>query len=286
MSTRVAVVGPTKAGKTVYLASLVRAATAPYLAQKPINVRPVSHGPFAGESDQRAQAILQGEPPAATQGVEQFDLWLDLPGSFWRIGEETLQLTIVDMEGGGCMPELDRPIPAEILSVVAQADALMVVVPANHEACPSDLDQRLSRLIQEVRGNSTSYSFQRLAVVMTMAELLVWNGTTGFIDELEKREAKKEITRRCEGLIRVVSGAVPRGGDWYSLVSAYGFHSEQGYAPLEQYQEYDPTSQKMINKWRLKLDQRYTFLEHWFPYRVFEPLEFLARGVCWREVLS
>ena len=68
---------------------------------------------------------------------------------------------------------------------------------------------------------------------------------------------------------------VPSGGDWYSLVSAYGFHPDTR----------EPNALAAPGGWQLPVHGEH-FGDDWQPYRVFEPIEFLARGVCFREARS
>ena len=66
MNMQVAIVGPTKAGKTVYLACLLRAALAPRIVARPIRVRPDPESPAAMRLSKDAVEILRGGAPLAT----------------------------------------------------------------------------------------------------------------------------------------------------------------------------------------------------------------------------
>jgi hypothetical protein len=278
MSTRVAIVGPTKAGKTVYLACLLRAALAPRLAARPIKVRPDPASAAAVALDRAAVQVIRGGAPPATSEVAEFELWADLPGSLLGgLGRDSLHLRFVDTPGGECMPPAGGQVASEVRRSVADADALLVVVPADPAVRPPDLTKRLEHLVRAAvglrRDNARKYPFLRVAVVLTMAELLVVRRGSGALAAIEGLDAGEQVRNMCgRDFVRAVQALAPPGGDWYSLVSAFGFDLGTGEVPVE----------KTAAGWRLRQNGA-SFRDEWWPYRVFEPLEFLARGVCWRE---
>ncbi|HQC44811.1 MAG TPA: hypothetical protein PLC97_06250 [Myxococcota bacterium] len=278
MNMQVAIVGPTKAGKTVYLACLLRAALAPRIVARPIRVRPDPESPAAMRLSKDAVEILRGGAPLATTEVTEFELWADLPGSLLGgLGKDQLRLRMVDMPGGDTMPPPDCSIPIEVQRSVAGADALLIVIPADSSVRPEDLGARLQHLVSTSMGLRSygvgAYPFQRVAVVLTMSELLVLQHGSAALGVIEGLKAAEQVRDLCgSDFVREVRALVPPGGDWYSLVSAFGFDLNTGEVPIE----------STALGWRLRLNGA-SFLDEWCPYRVFEPLEFLARGVCWRE---
>jgi hypothetical protein len=276
---QIAVVGPTRAGKTVYLACLLRAAFARQ-ATRPIKVRADPASPATVALDRMAAAVIRGESVPATSDVTQLELLADLPGSVvFGIGRETLRLQMTDVPGGGCFPPLGVAVAPEVAQSVAEADALLVILPADAAVRPDDMADRLKHLVRSaLRARSSPRAgrpFLRIAVVVSMAELLVDGRGRNALAELEERDAQREVSRLCgESFLAVVRALVPPGADWYSLVSAFGFDPESGESVAE------PTA----DGWRVKTDGQ-KFRDSWWPYRAFEPLEFLGRGVCWREAI-
>lgn len=272
---RVTVLGPTRSGKTVYLASLLRAGFSVRRATRPIVVRADPRSAAAVALDENATAVLTGRRLPATSDASSMELFADLPGSIlFGIGKETLQISMVDVPGGACMPAPGSAIDESITHAIAESDALLVVVPADADARPPDFTDRLRHLVRATHRpeRKTAFPFLRIAVVMTMAELLVADRGVRALSALEALDGEAEVAKACEGLLPLVRSLVPPGGDWYSLVSAYGFDIRTG----------EIASERSAGGWRLKTDGR-PFRDDWYPFRAFEPLEFLARGVCWRE---
>ena len=274
----IAVVGPTKADKTVYLACLMRAAYAQNISPKQISVRPTLGSNASFTLDEIAMKILKGDAAPATSSILDYQLDVDLPGSFfWNIGEETLRLHMVDTPGGHCMPPVGDFLEPQVVASVEEADSVLLIIPADDDVRPSDLKSRLSYLIDKARGgNAEKYPFQRIAVVLTMSELLVMHRGIDALSTIEKMNAFEEIERICgSSFIKLVKESCPPGSDWYSLVSVFGFSRETG----------DVAVSKDSGKW--KLSMKHTgFKDSWMPDRVFEPLEFLARGICWQDSYS
>jgi hypothetical protein len=273
----VTVLGPTKSGKTVYLAALLRAAFSVRRAARPIVVRAdPANGP-AVALDEQANSVLTGTRLPATREVSISEFFVDLPGSIlFGVGKETLRLALVDAPGGDCLPAPDVETSVQVLQAVADADALLVIVPADEAVRPADYVARISHVVRSARRQrkGTTAPLLRIAVVMTMAELLVIDRGTKALRDLEAMDAEEEIVKACgAGFLRLIRGFVPAGADWYSLVSAYGFDIRTGEVAAE------PTA----DGWRLRTNGM-PFRDDWYPYRAFEPLEFLARGVCWREL--
>jgi len=286
---RIAVVGPTRAGKTVYLASLLRAAFARQ-ATRPIKVRPNPSNAAAVALDRIAGDVVCGATLPATADVTTLELFVDLPGSFlFGIGRETLQLQMVDVPGGDCFPAPGASVAPAVARSVSEAQALLVVVPADRTARPGDMGDRLLHLVRSAqpmaRPAHRRYPFLRVAVVVSMAELLVPEPTAATtppgarpvsaLSAVEALAADIEVARLCgAGFIATVRRLVPPGGDWYSLVSAFGFDPATGAMAAEH----------ADGGWRVKTNGK-KFRDDWWPYRAFEPLEFLGRGVCWREAI-
>jgi hypothetical protein len=162
---------------------------------------------------------------------------------------------------------------------VAAADALLIVIPADAMWRPDDLTERLLHLARTAtlaRGATgrRGAPFARIAVVVTMAELLV--GTDrGALAALEALDPTATVARLCGApFVATVRRLVPRGGDWYALASAFGFDLVTG----------EPAAELVEGEWRLRTNGA-RFRDDWWPYRVFEPVEFLARGTCWREAV-
>jgi hypothetical protein len=275
---RIAVVGPTRAGKTVYLAALLRAAFS-LRGARTIKVRPDPKNAASLMLDQQAAAVICGETPPGTATATQFDLFADLPGSlFFGIGRETLDVQMVDVPGGDAFPAPGSPVPPEIAHVVAEADGLLIILPADPLARVSDVDARLTHLVRSAGPTvlrRRPFPFQRIAVALSMAELLVaecGRDALGALDRMDATAVMRELYGAA--FMRVVAALVPPGGDWYSLVSAFGFDQTTGEIAAERHGD----------GWRLRTNGE-KFRDDWWPYRLLEPIEFLGRGVCWREAI-
>ncbi|NVB39827.1 hypothetical protein G6O69_18435 [Pseudenhygromyxa sp. WMMC2535] len=273
--TSVAIVGPSGAGKTVYLACLIRAGFSPRIRRRPVKIRSAGAANDA-RLRQLALEILQGQTPEATAALEQFELSVHLPGSrLFGIGEESINLRLIDGPGGHSMPGPEQSLSTTSIEALAQANCLMIMIPAALLRRPeNDLPERLERLSAQLhRGESGAPPFLRVAVVMTMAELLDFeHGDEAFamLDARNPRETFAELLGH--GFLTTVRSLVPSGGDYYALVSAFGFEQSGEVAAILD----GPRG------WRLRLDTD-EFRNAWYPYRVFEPIEFLGRGIAWRE---
>ncbi|MCC6316913.1 MAG: hypothetical protein IT361_04400 [Gemmatimonadaceae bacterium] len=273
---QVTVIGPTGSGKTMYLAALLRAAFSVRRASRPMVVRADPRSAAAVALDDSATALLCGRSVPATSAVSLLEFFVDLPGSrLFGIGKESMRLSMVDVPGGGCMPAPGCEVDALVVQSMAASDALLVVVPAAPAARPADFTERLRHIISlavKTRRQRQTFAFTRIAVVLTMAELLVADQGHAALATLELRDSAHEVAAACAGLPSLVRQHVPPGGDWYSMVSALGFDVATGEVACE----------ASTSGWQLRTNGQ-PFRDDWLPYRAFEPLEFLARGVCWRE---
>lgn len=277
VSRTISVVGPSGSGKTTYLAGLLRAAFSGNRVSRPLKVRPEPSNPEAIALAASASSVLRGDLLPATHSMAEYEFWIDLPGSrLGGLGSESVRLSLVDTPGGHCMPSPPEPVSPEVVRSVAAASTLMVVVPADDAVRPSDLDARLRHLVRAAvseRGNEQPFPFERVAVVVTMGELLLGRRGSRLDRELDRMDAEAVVGRTCGAdFVSSIRALVPPGGDWYSVVSVFGFHPVTG--------EFAAVGSD--GSWRLPVDER-GIHDEWGPYRVFEPIEFLARGVCWRE---
>jgi hypothetical protein len=275
---RIAVVGPTRGGKTVYLAALLRAAFS-LKGARTIKVRPDPKNAASLTLDQQAAALICGETLPGTASATRFDLFADLPGSvLFGIGRETLDVQMVDVPGGDAFPAPGTPVAPEIANVVAEADGLLIILPADPAVRVSDVDKRLTHLVRSAGAavlRRRPYPFQRIAVVLSMAELLVMERGGGALAALDRMDASAMIGELYgTAFMQAVAALVPPGGDWYSLVSAFGFDPATG----------ETTAERHGDGWRLATKGE-KFRDDWWPYRLLEPIEFLGRGVCWREAI-
>lgn len=276
MSLRIAVVGPTNSGKTVYLAALLRGAYARGRIAKPIKVRAEPTNAAGVALERVAASVICGGAAPATESVTQLELLADLPGSlFFGIGKETLQISMIDVPGGDCMPPVNSSVPLAVQQSVANADALMVVIPAELSCRPPDVCQRLRSLVDSAISTRATapdrFPFVRVAVVMSMAEVLVADRGDDAFAALESMDAQQQLTELCgPEIVSLVRQLAPPGGDWFAFVSAFGFQQTGAIAATH-------TSAG----WRITTPDE-GFNDNWRPYRVFEPIEFLGRGVCWR----
>lgn len=276
---QVAVVGPTRSGKTVFLACLLRAAFARG-SRRRMKVRPDPESPAAVELSERSGGVLCGELLPATQELTRYEFIVDLPGSrLFGLGAESLRLTLADPPGGDCMPRRGFQSNPQVVADLAAAEGLLLIVPANSDAPVDDLEPSLRQLLEDVRRvkglTKGQHTFSRAAVAVTKSELVVAHEGTAALSAMEARAAR-DVVADIYGrtLLAAVAGAVPDGGDWYSLVSAFGFDARDG----------SVAGQRHADGWRLSSEIEAS--DAWLPYRVFEPIEFLARGVCWRERLD
>ena len=272
-------VGPTGSGKTVYAASLFCAADCARRGTRlRIKVRYEPSCAAAKALSREATRIMCGHRPLGTSSTTVCQVWVDLSGSvLFGLGRESLRLTVVDLPGGDCMPPTGKPVHPEVRDAVRACDSLIVVVPVDNAISPGDMRRRLRHLVDSARGSDLGSPrpgrFLRVAVAMTKSELLaagVPESPPVHLDRLSARDVCMQICGK--GFVDAIAAIAPKGGDWYSLVSAFGFDVESG----------EVLAEKVGSGWRLRLDDG-EFQTRWSPYRVFEPLEFIARGVCWQE---
>ncbi len=278
---RISLVGTTRSGKTVYLASLLRAAFTQDRVMRPIKVRPGADCEPALDLFDSATGILCGTMPAGTTTLTRYQFVADLPGSLLAgLGKCSLDITLTDPPGGDCMPPAGSSLHPAVLADLCEADGLLLILPGDAAKLPGDLCDRLDALAQQVaeaKGVEPGKPvFLRACVVVTMAELLPAGNGGSALDELESKEPYDLVVEHVgSDLVRALRGMVAPGGDGYALVSAMGFdRSTRGVA-----------AHREAGDWKLVPGPR-GFDEAWWPYRVFEPLEFLARGVAWRARMA
>ncbi len=292
---RIALAGPTSAGKTVYLASLMRAYEFNPNRTYEIHAIPAPDNRPAQELYEVATRLICGDLPMATASVTAHELQINLPRSF--VGRtvtslpllrniraltkpELVSLTFVDVPGGGCMPEPGRETAAAVVADLAQADAMLLLLSGQglRDGSMSDAGSRLRTLLDQVRDHRqerglplSRHVFERLCVTVSMADVLVAEDGREALRKLEWMDPYHTVKRHMgDGFIREVRRAVAPGGDGYALVSAFGFERSSG----------NVAAQQDVDGWNLGLDEG-TFGQ-WWPYRLFEPVEFLARGIHWR----
>ena len=263
----------------MYLASLLLASDAMGRTSRPLQVRPEPDNEPAFRLYDRAIDVLMGRLIVATSAVNRYSFVADLPGSvFFGLGKESIQLTMVDVPGGGCVPSPEQRFSDDVLDDLAQADALLFVVPGDQELRPPNLIDRFAELLDLVRERKGIQggrpAFLRMAITLTMAELHVAPGTRDVVGKVEQLKPASTVREALgQSFVEVVRHAVAPGGDGYFLVSAFGFDRRTGARAAIQGPE----------GWHLDGENAY---RDWWPYRVYEPIEFLARGVCWRSRLN
>jgi len=278
----VALAGSTRAGKTVYLAALMRAAFAGGGQRaRLIKVRPGLGDDGARQLSQAAVRMLCGEMPVGTSALQRHNLIVDLPGSrLGNIGRASVHLSVADPPGGDCLVAPGCPPHPEVLGRAVAADGLMLMLSCDPADRHPDMEARLSSFIrcvgQSKKRGRDKCLFERIAVVLTKCELLVLDQGEGAVQGLERMQAR-DVLQDLYGaaVVNLIGDAVPPGADWYSLVSVFGFDPVTGRSAVRRARQ----------GWVYDGPVRDGVAEDWQPYRVYEPLEFLARGVCWQEAL-
>lgn len=253
-------VGPSGCGKSVYLASLLRGGLARSARARPMKARPMSE--LADRLEAQAFDILRGRTPPGTNAVGSFELGVDLPGSrFFDLGAESVDLTMVDPPGGECIPPLGQACSPAVAAALEEAEGLLLLLPP----------VQVPHLIQRLGATLAGLDFLRVAVAMTMSELLVRDEADPYL-ALEGLDAQDAIEALHGPELRPeLLHHVPRGADSWHLLSAFGFDRRSHRAVAEQ----------VDGRWVIAAPDEDGFLGEWWPYRIFEPLEFLARGVAW-----
>lgn len=275
---KITISGPTRSGKTTYLAALTRATFAMDMP-RPILVQPVAGDLSAQSIQDGALDVLQGRPLAATERVQHARMIAHLPGSLlFGLGAEQLEITLQDPPGGDCLPPPPHPVSEEVAGAACDADGLLLLVPADDMHRPPDLAARFEQLVNTVRIRRNLPEgrppFSRIAVCVAMAELLVRDERSNALHTLEELDPRKvALDLLGPHAEDVLQQSVAQGGDWYSLISVFGFDRRTGAAAAER---------DANGNWRLPSTIN-AEKDDWFPYRLFEPIEFLARGMCWRD---
>lgn len=279
---RVALIGSTKSGKTTYLAALTRAEYYSDAVRAPLRVRGLNDN--GRDLFREAAAIITGRQPTPTPAVMRYELTVELPGILPAfpsvdLGRASLTLGLSDPPGGDCLPELGEPPQIDVVQELAAADAVLLLVSADLRFRPADFPQRLTQLFGAVktqRDGDRRFLFNRIALVMTMCELSGSGDATVNVDQLDACDPVDVIAERFgPDIIAAVRDAVPAGGDWYGLASAYGFNRKTRLAAAEK---------DTAGNWKLPFTPNSA--DAWWPYRVAEPIEFLARGMCWQERIA
>lgn len=278
---RIACAGPTGAGKTVYLASLL---LAPHFHRS--DTRRFRVGCDGDPNCERLLAdafkFISGDALNATAALTHYRARVDLPGSrLLHIGAQSVTLHLADPPGGDCLPA-SGPAHPEVTQTLARADALLLLLPADYAVlgAPLELPGRIAALGAEVgacKGLPTGEPpFRRVALVLSKAELLVHEHGRAAFRALERMTARPAIGKALgRNLLQAVESLAPAGAVGHSLVSVFGFTHGLGTIAAV------PAG---IGSWRLPIRDGQPN-EAWRPYRVLEPVEFLARGLCWREQL-
>lgn len=278
MTNKIAVVGATGAGKTVYLSCLFRAAFADFdRRQRPAKLRPIGDDNQSQQYFSMAESIFSRKSPEGTKRIEKVSVALDLPGAWLaNLGKETSSITFIDPPGGDCMPACGRDMSEDMKSALRESDNLLLLLPAEDRTSPSEQADRLDAFFESVRSLKNSGSrpaFSRVAVAITKAELLVADSAVPMatLDNMNPRTLVAE--RFGTEALQAITHNVAKGGDWYSAISAFGFRRDSGAM----------ASRLTRDGWVYDAGDVEVAGENWQPYRLFEPLEFLVRGVCWQE---
>jgi hypothetical protein len=278
---KVFVAGAPGAGKTVYIATLFRAAFSMLGGYRdPPKVRPAVGDEASRVLRQTAQDILTGRLPAATSRLSSARVLVDLPGSIvCDIGRLTVTLDIADPPGGHCFVAPGKPLDRTVARHCAECDGALVLLPADatdgqRRELVEMLDRFLANVREAKRFPAGTPPFDRIVVAVSKAELLV-KGAERPLNVLDYVSPIDILTRLYgKALFDVARRGAPSGGDWYSTVSAFGFRRTTGKLAAVRRGE-DWTLPDDPNSW-----------DEWTPFRLLEPIEFLARGVCWRESYS
>lgn len=275
---KIALLGPAGCGKTVYATALLRAGFTGK-RKRDFRARPVTYSNETFDLQRAAVRLLMGESLPATHTVSRYEMMIDLPGSLlWRLGEESFRLVLVDTPGGEGIPPLQESISSEILDLLVNSDGILLMIPSDLEREKSRLVERLRNLFDVVREHKSLVKgeplFSRIAVVVSKAELLIEEKGAGALFALEEKSPEKVLGAILgSDSIEFLQSLSPLGGCWFSLLSVFGFDRSNGSIAAE----------RDVANWRMKRADELGFSEHWWPYRLFEPLEFLGRGVCWQE---
>lgn len=278
----VTIVGPTSSGKTVYLASLLRASHAYAARGETDNVSIFPESDDALRLDEMAADVIMGNRIRATRGLREYSMIASLPGGMFGAGGVDVNIKMYDLPGGDCMPRYGVRIPYRILRTIGESDALIVAVSASRDKRPSNMKTRLSYLLEQSEDyrdakKDGDYLYDRICVVMTMSDILVEDKGNRALNELERMDAKETIIRACGWeFTKYISDIVPTGADWYSLVSAYGFDPYTG----------GIAATSVDSEWQIDVCDNYGIREDWWPYRVYEPIEWIARGWCTQDAYA
>jgi hypothetical protein len=278
---KVFVAGAPGAGKTVYIATLFRAAFSMLGGYRdPPKVRPAVGDEASRVLQQTAQDILTGRLPAATSRLLSARVLVDLPGSIvGGIGRLTVTLDIADPPGGHCFLAPGRRLDPTVTRHCAECDAALVLLPADatdgqRRELVEMLDWFLANARQAKGYPAGTPPFDRIVVAASKAELLVKDAERplALLDHASPMDTLTQLYGKA--LLDVARRGAPSGGDWYSTVSAFGFRRTTGQLAAIRHGE----------GWTLPNDPN--SWDEWTPFRLLEPIEFLARGVCWRESYS
>lgn len=277
---QIALIGSEKAGKTNYLALLTRAEYTTDAARKPMRVTRMNDA--AAELMANAADVLVGRHLEPSQRLATYQFDLEFPGIWpgvpWLdLGRETVQVTLLDPPGGHCLPEPGRPPDPNVVDALARADGVLVMLPGERSLVPRDIAKRLSQLIAAVaerKKRRRGPVFDRAVIALSMCELIELKGQPTTIDMIDSSDPYTVVTEVLdEEAVEAVRAAVPDGGDGYALLSAYGFDRTTRRAAATRTGGSD---------WHLPAGS----VERWWPYRLAEPIEFLARGMCWRDEID
>ena len=278
MASQIALAGSVKSGKTTYLAALLRAVEMGRSQRRVFAVRPAPNCRASLELALRATSILMGQNPPASQEVTRYDMIVRLPGSVvGNIGGRSSTLSAIDAPGTVCLPSPHEDLHLDMLRLLVEANKVMFLISCGQESASKDVVNRIRALVDRVRsakGLSIGQpAFNRLAVVLTKCELLAGPFCTNAFKEVDHMEPH-DVARMVLGhrALKIIEQAVPPGGEAYFLVSAFGFQRSDGRLAAE----------RIEDGWRLKPSPR-GFFDGWWPYRIFEPLEFLLRGIANRQ---
>lgn len=280
----ISIIGPTEAGKTVYLAGLVRAALAFDDMSRRVRVRPNAENIPSLELDRVATQILTGNLPGATTKSQDYSLFVDLPGSIlfdWG-ADEGIAVTMIDQPGGDCFPSAEEQFSDAVRENLKRADCILLMLPSDFRSVPLDLVDRMKNftaVAREVKATKVGQKpFVRMAVCLSKVDLLFADRGRAAFEAIEQEDARNYIQRYLgfdvgQQFFDALGCAVPIGGCWFSLVSVYGFIRSTGEAASVE--ESDGVSKYKHSGAGADVD--------WCPYNLLEPMEFLIRGMCWQE---
>jgi len=290
---KVVIVGPSKSGKTCYLSTLAVAGWKRAAASESYSndgssdlrcvVKPINQA-MQDLSKNAQKIVIEGRFPInATMQVSncEFDFEVEVPrrkflgGNAWV--KHHSHVHAIDGPGGsifgtiGGVATVDERLKEyreQLVSHAKVADGLLLCIDATDEESAGAYFIDLPDLIQELEH----WPFKRLVILLTKAEKLVPH-ELGAIDQLKSMSAAKYVTYLIGptlGMLRSYGADVPIACGW---CSAFGFVPGEGTPNYNPQSEEDDQLLSVLPG--MTMPQK---IRSWEPFRMLEPLIYLASG--------